>query len=572
MVRSLPSTRLTRRSIVAGLAGGSVLPALPWRAAVEFGHGLRWIEGIGLSSLVLSASALGVGILGQAVSWVLILYLAATYIPQFFATAAPRLAADWRVRVFVGMTSVYFGLFVAVVWDVAPAVLLAGLVPAGDVTAVTFAVGYLGGIGVATLCLAGYLAVGDYAPLTDPDGEVFALVQAFVAEDVAASVHPLDTYPTPLRPVVAATRWALPGIIVVLPCLAVGFLATVASGYYPVFEAVVLVGTAALGVGERAGIDVPLPDRERLDVEDRLLRHARETTRSYKGMMMTMFCVLGLLLSMGLFLVAVLVATERGAEIVAGGGRLVDGWASMERTAALRATLALSGLIGLPVSFVAAGVHGLVYWFRQLQQLGPYLTYWERVYGAEESPRPPPPTTAAVRPPLLTLPTVMPLWVAVAGAWIGISAALLLAFGLTWPLIVGVMGWSLRHARRTTEQSLAHVSRDVFLGLAVTVVVGLGIGGPAVVAFAPEIVTGGFLIGGLYFTPELTRIGTAGGSRGRTRATIYIGLLLGLLLGLLWLGDELLPPWFRWLGTGLSLSLGALLTLKRAIERRASAP
>lgn len=572
MVRSLLSTRLTRRSVVAGLAGGSVLPALPWRVAVEVGPGLRWVEGIGLSSLVLSASALGVGILGQAVSWVLILYLAATYIPQFFATAAPGLAADWRVRVFVGVTSVYFGLFMAVVWDVAPAVLLAGLVPAGDVTAVTFAVGYLGGIGVATLCLAGYLAVSDYAPLTDPDGEVFALVQAFVAEDVAASVHPLDTYPAPLRPVVAATRWALPAIIVVLPCLAVGFFATVASGYYPVFEAVVLVGMAALGVGERAGIDVPLPDHERLDVEGRLLRHARETTRSYKGMMMTMFCVLGLLQSMGLFLGAVLVVTERGAEIVAGGGRLVDGWASMERTAALRAVLALSGLVGLPVSFVAAGVHGLVYWFRQLQQLGPYLTYWERVYEAEVSPRPPPPTTVAVRPPLLTLPTVLPLWVAVAGAWLGISAALLLAFGLTWPLIVGVMAWSLRRARRTTEQSLAHVSRDVFLGLAVTVVVVVGIGGPTVVAFAPELVTGGLLIGGVYFTPELTRIGTVGGSRGWTRATIYIGLLLGLLLGLLWLGDELLPPWFRWLGTGLSLSLGAFLALKRAIERRASAP
>jgi hypothetical protein len=252
----------------------------------------------------------------------------------------------------------------------------------------------------------------------------------------------------------AATHAMLPPVI----CLLVGFAAVLINMFYPIPEAVFLVGLVASRV--RTDTELNKAHVPQYEMDLRLLDAISAAFQNLKGVYMLVFSVLGMTISAAVFFVGLgLVTTLLQPGNIVGVLSANQVWLTV---------LIVVIYVMFPLSWLMMGVYSLVHWVRQLERIEPYARQWDDTDGDrvtndvdEEE--------LVTRPPGLLLPADLPL--------VGVIMALVIS-SVTEPGVVFggilagcmsvavlVMGWGFIWTRRHRHdpQSLTHESRNLLV-------------------------------------------------------------------------------------------------------------
>jgi len=291
--------------------------------------------------------------------------------------------------------------------------------------------GYLGLVTVgAGATFAAYFRLTQSVPLTDPEGDAFAVLRGRVDESAADHRRYLDRLATRSPRTETAVRWL--SVVATMgtylgPCLLFGVGAAALDSLFPLLELTVLAGLL-FRAGNRTGV----LNRSVPDVESRFYDRLTTATRSVRGTAGVLMVVVSLLLAT--FCVSLWLrvglrpwAVTNGVDLLRrslGGGPFAP--------SLVTAVVDLVAGVGTVVALPAASGYAVWYWLRELRR----FTAFES--GDEGA--------VVARPPGLTLvSTALTVgWFAHAsGSEVGDAA-----FAVGWPVLALGLVLSVRQARR----------------------------------------------------------------------------------------------------------------------------
>ncbi|TYL36082.1 hypothetical protein CV102_24405 [Natronococcus pandeyae] len=460
--------RLSRRAVAGLLASGSVLASRPMADLLAIASDLFDIS----VSLFFVYETLGGGnVLASIVlTFVLFGYLVYAYTPDLYSKQFGDIVEARSFRALTAVITLYFclvfGRITGFVPDVGPFVYLPEMV--GAVLAAVL-VGFL----ISTIVFSGYILLIRGERVLSKSGEPFETYDAFFIQPLQENLEKIETLPNRRRNLVIAINESAAGGLYVVSAAFLGVALALVGLLSPIPE-VIVVG-AVLGsyfpLGGR--LSGALPDRVDSDIEFRIADNVTDAFQNFKGCVLVLFCILGIGFS-GIFLVG-------GISILSVAGRaFVELCTGIIGTPGAVDELALSELgviaarlwfmIGIVTSLITYSLYSLLYWFRQLQRLPAYVTFWEAYWQSESSS---PPTPSVTRPPGLFLPGNALLLGLGAVVWLAPDLdtwTLWVGWGVVWPVLIGIVLWSARADSCRSSQSLRGEGRDVLvaLGLQVT--------------------------------------------------------------------------------------------------------
>lgn len=515
---------------MVALAGSSVL-ASPSAPDV-----LSWLVdllNVTVVGLLFYETAVGDGLVGLQLSWVLVGYLVYEYVPEVYLGSYGAVAELTGFRVLTAAVAVYFGVTLSVIGGFAPPAMAFGLVATEGAGAVWE---LIGGLFAGIAVFVAYFRLVRGERLADPDGDLWTVFEAFTVEDEAEMFERAEQLSRPTRTLLFAVTAVAVGALFVLPCLFLGFVLSVVNGFYPLPELVVFAGFALGTIARGKRFDAGLYGGDHVDLERYAVDQITDALRNMKGLVLSLYCGAGMLSGGLLFFLGLGLAGQGAASLAPVLGMLVE--APPRDPAVVAEILArIWFVVGLFAVLLAYGATALFYWLRQLRRLPPYVRYWERRWRGRA--RSPPPAPVA-RPPGLFLPgnlllalLVWLLWSAPGGE---LTHPLLVAFGVAWPVAVAVAAWSIRRAFRADPQPLDGEARDVLVALTVQVglIVLLGVaGGASPAASAVVVASFAALLVLFAYSPDVSvysdrKIGAAG-----YLDVVYTGVLFVVALATL---------------------------------------
>lgn len=458
--------RLSRRVVAGLLAGGSVLASRP---AADLLATASDLFDLGISLFFVYQALNGGGALaGTVLTYVLFGYLVYAYTPKLYLGQFGDIIEAQGFRALTAVTTLYFCFLFSwaagFVPDVGPFVYL-------PETAGSVLVAAIVGILVSTAIFSGYILLIRGEQLLSGSGEAFETYDAFVIQPLQEDLKKIETLPQRRRNLVVAINKSGVGGLYVMPAVFLGMALGGVSLLSPIPE-VIVVG-AVLGsylpLGGR--LIEGLPDRDGSDIEFRIANNVTDAFQNSKGMVLVLFCILGIGVS-GIALIG------SSSLLIVVGRNLIGMWTGIGATPGVMGELSPSVLrvitarqwfmIGLVTSLMTYSLYGLLYWFRQLQRLPAYVIFWETYWQGESSSSP---TPSVTRPPGLFLPgNALLLGLgAVIRAPDPVSLALMVGWGVVWPVLVGIVVWSVCAAYRRSPQSTAGEGRDILVAFGLQV-------------------------------------------------------------------------------------------------------
>jgi hypothetical protein len=295
-----------------------------------------------------------------------------------------------------------------------------------------------------------YFRLTQPRPLSDPDGDGFAVLRGRVEESAADHRRYLRRLAEESPRAATAVRWL--SVVATMatylaPCLLFGVGAATLDSLFPLLELLVIVALL-LRVGRRAGV----LNRSVPDVESRFYDRLTTAARSTRGTAGVMMVVVALLLATFCFSLWLrggprLWAITNGVRLVARslgpnayGLSVVDGLADL-----------VAG-VGVVVALPVASGYVVWYWLRELQR----LTVFES--DATEA-------RVVARPPGLTVVVT-----ALTVGWFAhatVSGVGDAAFAVGWPLLTGALVRNVRTTRRETATPPSETRWSVPVGFVV---------------------------------------------------------------------------------------------------------
>jgi len=428
--------------VAGGLAVGSLVPAVPWQAVADITGWLAAYLDVFTLLVITLQPVVGSPDVGLALAWLLVAWLTYQHAHLLYPSEFEHVVDYPGFRLLTALGTLYFGVVAwgSIVDKTAPFQVL----PATDTAGILALVGGIFGGGIL---FGVYLQRWHPEPLYDEQSDLKTLIQT---SSVSAN-YEVDDLPDRWRRLDATAYPMLPALI----CVLVGMAGGTIHLFYPLPEAVFVVGLVALRVWPEA--DPTTGDVPRYEVDLRLLDTISGATRNLKGIIMIFFCVMWMLLSAMTFSAlavgSVAIATELSAP-----------WA-VDRVG--RWALVVVGVVAFVLAILFMGVYSLLHWVRQLERIEPYARFWE---DAGEAEMPDLEETALpTRPPGLLVPAHLPfvgfVLTAAVGHWTEsdwIVWAYLAGVGI---VAVVVMGWGLVWTRRHRDnpQPLTHESRNLLI-------------------------------------------------------------------------------------------------------------
>lgn len=436
----LPDWRLP-----AGLAGGSLVPALLWRLLPDAGGWLTDVFGVAAVGVIVGQSLVGSENVGLALAWLLTGVLTYQYTPVLYPESFKKVVTPRGFRALTAVGTLYFGLFswgaiipVAVPWRAA----------SGSAQISVFIITMIGGLVAGGLTFTLYFTRWQDHALAAEESALTAAMGRFFRDDyLPVEASGRDRYGD------LPSRWQLfvhlqmAASFAVFPasvCLVGGLVGVVLNLFYPLPEAVLFVGFGALRL---LSDDVLSSDRgPSYEVDLRLLDSISGATRNLKGTVMVIYSFVGMALSGIVFLSSVgFIATAFSSTGNGGTNRFVP----------------ILAAVTVVIAHLMMGIYSLVHWLRQLERVEPYAHSWETA--ADETRAPP-----VTRPPGLLLPAHLPLVAVAVGGVLTALTSRQVAFGtvaglsiMATGLMIGGLAWAWRHE----PQSHSNESRDLLVTL-----------------------------------------------------------------------------------------------------------
>ena len=434
--------------VAGGLAAGSLIPAVPWRGVADIVDGVAGYLDVFALLFIAGLDVADSPTVGVTLAWLLVGWLTYQNAHILYPAAFKTVVDFAGFRVLTALGTLYFGLVVTgpMVGEAVPPQVLPP-----TFTAIILAL--CGGIVVIGILFGGYVRRWHPESLYDERSDCTAMFQGPMTEDNDVETLP-DRWQSFHRSLETMSIAMWPAII----CMFMGLAATVLQLFYPLPEAVFVVGLVAVRVWPEAGPTaggVP-----RYEVDRRLVDAISGATQNLKGGFMIMVCLFGMSLSALMVLLYSSIIVGFFAEITT----LLGFWA--EAPVGRRA-LAVFTVGTFLLAWLFTGIYSLVHWVRKLERIEPYARYWEgaddeEALDVEETELP-------TRPPGLLIPAHLPLVglgvMLAAGELTGSDLIRLGILAVFSSVAVVVMGWGLLWTRQQHEdpQPLAHESRDLLL-------------------------------------------------------------------------------------------------------------
>lgn len=519
--------RLSRRLVALLLAGTSVLQS---RLGSELLATVQDLTGAATTGFLVYRVSIGRPTLGLTVAWAFLGYFVYAYTPELFRTAFGEIADAHSFRVLTAVGALWIGFVVSRVLGTVPAAGPFALVPDGFGGQLTALV-----VGILALLLAfdAYLVVWRRERRTAADASQEAFLAWFTVDDQPDIRAQLGRLPGPARPVGILLAELFGGAVYLVPCLVLGLVLAVLSAFYPVPEVLLLVGLLASYTPVDRWLRAAWPAWLGVDLDRRVAADATDAVRNFKGLVLVVYCAMGIA-TCGLgFLVAVAVVEAGVGDLVALGGSLGSLVGLPPGTLAgvgVRLWFALALLLTFPLY----SLYGLLYWAQQLRRLRAYVPFWEAHWGTD---RVAPPRTTATRPPGLLVPGNALVLLVGAVLWVADGAvpslAVMVAFALAWTAAAAVLAWSTRATRRHRPQSPVSDGRDVLLALLGQVCT-VGLLGAAVAGTAPRTLwvlpLVALVLCGFAYFPEVSLLAERRDDAGFFLDVAYLTTVLGVVV------------------------------------------
>ena len=436
--------------VAGGLAVGSLVPAIPWRALDDTAGGLVGYEDAFAVVFIILDPVIDSPEIGVTLAWLLVGWLTYEYAHLLYPDEFEDVVNYRGFRLLTTVVTLYFGV---VVWGSTTERAITVQVVPHTFPAVMLAV-VVGIVGGATL-FGMYLWHWHPEPLYERQGDLTGLWQAFLPDEHDSGVEKLpERWRSFYYWQESVTFSAFP----VLLCVLIGAVAVILQLFYPLPEAAFVGGLVAVRVWPHADSTAGVP---RYEVDSRLVDAISGATQNLKGFFMILISALGTLLSGFLFVTLAVVFVTAMRDVNG-----VDGW-----------SLGIPVAVAFLLALVSMGVYSLLHWVRQLERIEPYARFWA---GENEVPETDD-ASIPTRPPGLLVPTYLPLvGILVMGAVLQWTESSLLGAGVLVVcsiLSLVVMGWGLVWTRRHHDdpQSLRHESRDLLVTVLIPIVLVMSI-------------------------------------------------------------------------------------------------
>ncbi|MDT3434706.1 hypothetical protein [Haloarcula sp. 1CSR25-25] len=494
--------RLSRRAITGLFAGGSVLASRPAADLLARASDLFDL-GFGLFTIYQTLGG-GNTLVSPILTYVAFGYLVYAYIPDLYIERFGNIVEARGFRALTAVTTLYIGLLIGQMTGSAPDQGLFVHLPQ-DVGGIIVAL--LAGFIVITVVFSGYIHLVRGERLFDRSGAPFETLDVSSIRSIQGKLEKIESLPRRRRHLLVALYESEVGILYVTPAIILGLALAVLGLLSPIPEGLVVV--AVLGSYAPLGGRLPwsLPDRIDSDIEFRIADNLIETIQNPKGMCLSVFCILGILTS-GLFLVG-------GISFLIGAGRsFLEAWPGIVAIPDVLGDRSLSELgvlsarlwanIGVGTSLMTFSLYSLLYWFRQLQRLPAYVPFWQAYWQGESSS---PPMPSVTRPPGLFLPGNALLLGLGAATWLIMKGSSLMGwvvFGVVWPVLVGIVVWSVRAGYRHPPQPLRGEGRAVVFAFGIQFV-SFGVAVVVLTQQSPWPIFGTLLVlVGFMYSPEVS--------------------------------------------------------------------
>ncbi|WP_144921116.1 hypothetical protein [Halorubrum salsamenti] len=415
------------------------------------------------SSLFIGYQALGGGnaVVGAILTYVFFGYLVYAYTPELYIGKFGDIVEAQVFRALTAVATLYFGLLIGRITgsvpDGGPFVYL----PQDDGNIMA---AFLAGFVVSTVIFSGYIHLLRDESLFDTSGDIFKTFDLFSTRPLHEEVEKIEKLPRRRRHLYVALNESLVGALYVTPAVFLGITLAAVGLLSPIPEGLVVV--AVLGNYNPLSGRLPgsVADTVGSDIDFRIADNVMDSFQNRKGMVLLWPCILGMLVS-GLTLVFSIF-------IFAYIGKLFfDTWLGFvaipdvlgdqffSRIGGLVGRLWVG--VGVIMSLMTYVVYSLLYWFRQLQRLPAYVTFWQAHWQNESSS---PPVPSVTRPPGLFLPGNALLLGLGLVAWLTVNGGPLIGwigFGVVWPVLVGIVVWSVRAGYRHSPQPLRGEGRAI---------------------------------------------------------------------------------------------------------------
>lgn len=450
--------RLSRRAVAGLFAAGSVLTSRPAADVLATASDLSDI-GVGLFFVYRMLGG-GNALASIVLTYVLFGYLVYAYTPELYPGLFGDVVEARGFRALTAITTLYFGFLfgqtTGLVMDVGP---FRRLPDTGD-TLVAITVG----IPVSVLVFYSYFRLLRGQRVSDRASHLYETRDAMSPEPLEDDLEKVEQLPERRRRVVLGLmEISAPGLYAA-PAVFLGVTLPIVAILSPFPEGLVAVAVLGSYVPLGGRLTARLPRRSDGDIEFRIADTVVDTFRNLKGMILAMVCVQGMgfsgviLVTAGTGIVALgteNVATPSTFWILTNGVLLARRWFE----------------IGLVISLLTYGLYGVLYWFRQLQRLPAYATFWEAYwYGESRSAAVP----SVTRPPGLFLPGTALLLGVVAVRWLapdGEPLSVLVGWGVVLPVLVGLVVWSVLAGSRRPPQPRRGEGRAVLIAYGIQFVV-----------------------------------------------------------------------------------------------------
>lgn len=305
---------------------------------------------------------------------------------------------------------------------------------------IELAIVFLGVEFMGAIVLVGYLYRVENWHLFDPNGRIISPLE--LSYDDAGDRYRLMLQSKGLAETINAGFFVVANaMLLAVPCLLLGVVAQTSIHAFPLPDLVILGYILSTTLGATASIrQLTLPfDATQIDIEERLHRGIKTVLHSQNGIILTMYCLLGVFLGCGTLGVAVGVGRAYTSDVLAAG--LTFGtWDQV---------LFVWQLLGIELLLLLAAGYGIWLWLRAFKRLPAYIRYDS---GGSEGPTRVPPA----RPVGMALVPVGVL--AIAGARIEFMS--LFEFAILWPptaLVVGLCGFVTVRRTGTSIANENHV-------------------------------------------------------------------------------------------------------------------
>lgn len=375
------------------------------------------------------------------------------------------------------------------------------------------------------------------------DSEVYELGIKLAAEPEKDDLDDrLEALPLHARLLVVFVFNITIGVVLVPLALVTGMLGAGLNALYPIPELLLLALLVLTVTGPAAGANWR-PGW--IDISQRAIDGATDASRNLAGIILTIFCMIGLMLtgmvfSLGLFGIMPTVAETLSVDIFLS---LLD----LPAREAGRVIVVVWLVLGLPALLLAYGVFGFVFWFQQLRRLPQYVLYWEDYWkdGLVSAP-----TVSKTKPVGLVLPLILLMApFAILGIFNvpeseNVVSVGTILFDVVWPVVVILAGWSIVKGIRREPNSVRREGRAVIFGLLVQLYGSFLFLAPfANVAYDLTLwILIGLIVSWAYFLPEVNFLTERIQSSYRHLGHVYLFSALGMVL-VLWEYIGAAPVW-----------------------------